>query len=105
MENVITLGKLIGLLLCSLPPLYFVFKNIKNTKNELARPVMGTVFLVKRASGAKGFSLVMKPIIASGYVSSPGIRVFTWGTCPHQLAYVCLNEEVGRKILTARQTR
>ena len=43
MENVITLGKLIGLLFCSLPPLCFVFEN---TRNELARPVMGTIFLV-----------------------------------------------------------
>ena len=46
MENVITLGKLIGLLFCSLPPLYFVFENSKSTRNELARPVMGTIFLV-----------------------------------------------------------
>ena len=48
MENVITLGKLIGLLLlfCPTPPLYFVFENSKNTRNELARPEMGTIFLV-----------------------------------------------------------
>ena len=47
MENVITLGKLIGLLfLFCPPPLYFVFENSKNTRNELARPVMGTIFLV-----------------------------------------------------------
>ena len=46
MENVITLGKLIGLLFCSLPPLYFVFENSKNTRNQLAHPVMGTIFLV-----------------------------------------------------------
>ena len=40
-ENVITLGKLIGLLfLLSPPPLYFVLRN------DLARPVMGTIFLV-----------------------------------------------------------
>ena len=26
--------------------LYFVFENSKNTRNELARPVMGTIFLV-----------------------------------------------------------
>ena len=45
MENVITLGKLIGLLFYSvLPPLYFVFENSKNTRNELARLVMGTIF-------------------------------------------------------------
>ena len=48
MENVITLGKLIGLLLlfCPPPPLYFVSLNSTNTRNELARPVMGTIFLV-----------------------------------------------------------
>ena len=46
MENVITFCKLIGLLFCSLPPLYFVLENSKNTRNELARPVMGTIFLV-----------------------------------------------------------
>ena len=44
MENVLTLGKLIGLLYCSVPPLYFVFENSKNTRNDLARPVMGTIF-------------------------------------------------------------
>ena len=27
-------------------PLCFVFDNSKNTRNELARPVMGTIFLV-----------------------------------------------------------
>ena len=43
MENVITLGKLIGLLFCSVPPLYFVFET---PRNELARPVMGTIILV-----------------------------------------------------------
>ena len=46
MVNVITLGLLIGLLFCSLPPLYFVFENSKKTRNELARPVMGTIILV-----------------------------------------------------------
>ena len=45
-ENVITLSKLIGLLFMFCPPLYFVFENSKNTRNELACPVMGTIFLV-----------------------------------------------------------
>ena len=41
-ENVITLGKLIGLLfLFCLPLLSIFFK-----RNDLARPVMGTIFLV-----------------------------------------------------------
>ena len=46
MENVITLSKLIDLLLlfCS-PTSLVVFENSKNTRNELARPVMGTIFL------------------------------------------------------------
>ena len=47
MENVITLSKLIGLCCCAVPPpLYFGLENSKNTRNELARPVMGTIFLV-----------------------------------------------------------
>ena len=45
MKNVITMGKLIGLLLFCLP---FLSINIhtKNTRNEFARLVMGTIFLV-----------------------------------------------------------
>ena len=46
MENVITLGKLIGLLFLFRPPLSILFLKTKNTRNELARPVMGTIFLV-----------------------------------------------------------
>ena len=46
MENDITLSKLIGLLLFCPPPLCFVLENSKNTRNELARPVMGAIFLV-----------------------------------------------------------
>ena len=46
MENVVTLSKLIGLLLFCPPPHCFDFDNSKNTRNELARPVMGTIFLV-----------------------------------------------------------
>ena len=42
-ENVITLGKLIGLLfLFCLPLLSILFSK----RNDLARPVMGTIFLV-----------------------------------------------------------
>ena len=44
-ENVITLGKLIGLLFLSVsPPLSILF--LKTKRNDLARPVMGTIFLV-----------------------------------------------------------
>ena len=44
-ENVITLGKLIGLLfLFCLPLLSILF--LKTKRNDLARPVMGTIFLV-----------------------------------------------------------
>ena len=47
-ENVITLGKLIGLLfLFCLALLSIVFfENSKNKRNDLPRPVMGTIFLV-----------------------------------------------------------
>ena len=44
-ENVITLGKLIDLLfLFCLPLLSILF--LKTKRNDLARPVMGTIFLV-----------------------------------------------------------
>ena len=44
-ENVITLGKLIGLLfLFCLPLLSILF--LKTKRNDLDRPVMGTIFLV-----------------------------------------------------------
>ena len=47
-ENVITLGKLIGLLfLFCLPLLSILF--LKTKRNDLARPVMGTIFLVYHA--------------------------------------------------------
>ena len=42
----ITLSKLMGLLLFCPPSSLFFFENSKNTRNELARPVMGTIFLV-----------------------------------------------------------
>ena len=44
-ENVITLGEFIGLLfLFCLPLLSILF--LKTNRNDLARPVMGTIFLV-----------------------------------------------------------
>ena len=49
-ENVITLGKFIGLLfLFCLPLLSILF--LKTKRNDLARPVMGTIFLVIMLSG------------------------------------------------------
>ena len=46
-ENVITLGKLIDLLfLFCLPLLSILFLFLKTKRNDLARPVMGTIFLV-----------------------------------------------------------
>ena len=48
-ENVITLGKLIGLLfLFCLPLLSILF--LKTKRNDLAHPVMGTIFLVMNKS-------------------------------------------------------
>ena len=45
-ENVITLGKLIGLLfLFCLPLLSILF--LKTKRSDLTRPVMGTIFLVR----------------------------------------------------------
>ena len=46
-ENVKTLGKLIGLLLLfCLPLLSILF--LKTKRNDLARPVMGTIFPVRK---------------------------------------------------------
>ena len=51
-ENVITLGKLIALLfLFCLPLLFILF--LKTKRNDLARPVMGTFFLVALSSCAE----------------------------------------------------
>ena len=56
-ENVITLGKLIGLLfLYCLPLLSILF--LKTKRNELARPVMGTIFLVRHTRHTDIHSLV-----------------------------------------------
>ena len=44
-ENVITLGKLIGLLFLFCLPLLSILC-LKTKRNDLARPVMGTIFLV-----------------------------------------------------------
>ena len=47
MKNVTTFGKLIGLLLFCLPLLHLSSNMYtKNTRNELARLGMGTIFLV-----------------------------------------------------------
>ena len=49
MENGITLGKLIGLLLLFCLPLFLLLSiniHTKNTINEFTRHVMGTIFLV-----------------------------------------------------------
>ena len=43
-ENVIPLSKLIGLLFLFSLPLSILF--LKTKRNDLARPVMGTIFLV-----------------------------------------------------------
>ena len=66
-------------------------------RNELALHHMGTIFLFKRASGAsEAFSLVMKThnclrllVLARNkclhvaYMSSTGVCVLNWRTCPH----------------------
>ena len=61
-ENVITLGKLIGLLfLFCLPLLSILF--LKTKRNDLARPVMGTIFLViYMCSGSLVYTYVLQCI-------------------------------------------
>ena len=61
-ENVLTLGKLIGLLfLFCLPLLSILF--LKTKMNDLARPVMGTIFLVQGVSPVT-LKLYAKSVIA-----------------------------------------
>ena len=63
-ENVITLGKLIGLLfLFCLPLLSILF--LKTKRNDLARPVMGTIFLVSREIS------IEHPVVVWGSLRSP----------------------------------
>ena len=52
-ENVITLGKLIGLLFLFCLLLSILF--LKTKRNDLARPVMGTIFLVDVCGRKKQF--------------------------------------------------
>ena len=76
-ENVITLGKLIVLLfLFCLPLLSILF--LKTKRNDLARPVMGTIFLVYSASSlnstffiARGRAIVRVPNFSTPFLSSP----------------------------------
>ena len=64
-ENVITLGKLIGLMFYSVSPLLSILF-LKTKRNDLARPVMGTIFLVYTrkmvpiTGRARSFLLVFK---------------------------------------------
>ena len=71
----ITLGKLIGMLFCPLPPLLAILF-LKTPKIELAHPVMGTIFLVY-------MSVSMSVVGHNGYAELRGIktRMFksVWG--------------------------
>ena len=71
-ENVITLGKLIGLLfLFCLPLLSILF--LKTKRNDLARPVMGTIFLVTIEVSllASRSSLVVYARLGLAFLTSP----------------------------------
>ena len=72
MKNVITLGKLIGLLLFSLPLLLSINMYTKNTRYELARLVMGTICLVderaKRARHSQICSIKNRDIYIKIYI-------------------------------------
>ena len=61
MKNVITFGKLIRLLLSSFPLLVLnVLTN--NTRNEVARLVMGTIFLVESECSKQSEQTVVLPL-------------------------------------------
>ena len=60
----------------SSPPLYFVFENSKNPRNDLARPVMGTIFLASYLVSA-----------SSDIVILLSCTTFTWG-----VVFVCTDD-------------
>ena len=51
------------------PPLYFVFENSKTKRNDLARPVMETIFLVFREAFNHPFML--QTVQSEGVSPSP----------------------------------
>ena len=55
----------------SSPPLYFVFENSKNPRNDLARPVMGTIFLVILVSASS--DIYSHPLILYNIYSHCGV--------------------------------
>ena len=74
-ENVITLGKLIGLLfLCCLPLLSILF--LKTKRNDLTRPVMGTIFLVSSVSDVLYPKLTTKCGLAKAGLAGPALMPF-----------------------------
>ena len=94
-ENVITLGKLIGLLfLFCLPLLSILF--LKTKMNDLARPVMGIIFLVNWASEASptlGYSI---KILRDIYVGMSVVCQITWNHVNQTRA--CSKSVLGGKI-------
>ena len=75
-ENVITLGKLIGLLfLFYLPLLSILF--LKTKRNDLARPVMGTIFLVMTTTTTiVQFNCLVHTTAASLYILYVYINIY-----------------------------
>ena len=67
-ENVIPLSKLIGLFLFCLPLLSILF--LKTKRNDLARPVMGTIFLVM-LSVCQSMSVVCQINCVGGITCGP----------------------------------
>ena len=98
-ENVITLGKLIGLLfLFCLPLLSILF--LKTKRNDLARPVMGTIFLVgtifvvgERAKRARHSQVCS--IENRGYIYIYILEKWfpLWGERAHSLKLFCMYDK------------
>ena len=83
-ENVITLGKLIGLLcLFCLPLLSILF--LKTKRNNFARPVMGTIFLVAMYPVSSGFEEWIHPFVQDSFGQKretlPGATVIRVQVC------------------------
>ena len=73
-ENVIPLSKLIGLLfLFCLPLLSILF--LKTKRNDLARPVMGTIFLVGRAKRAPHWGVQSRFRVIYIYIKKKAFKI------------------------------
>ena len=75
-ENVIPLSKLIGLLFLFCLPLLSIYF-LKTKRNDLARPVMGTIFLVRASFSITHTGLASSHLTTASALLAAGVVVLT----------------------------